>query len=166
MEINYEAPGGYFSQHFPKPGPPGSTVVAFERVEGGFRVVPPPGVDWADYEPQPDLEVSQPNDAEGNPSPPLLQPQPDLRIPRDAWLYYQQQHGAGEQPSKGQVDSWEPPQEEAEPPAPVTDVEITSKVISDQMTGLADKIQNAKTTSELKAAMLDLAQLLSKLIEQ
>lgn len=90
----------------------------------------PPGLDWADYEPQPDLEEPvEGEDEDGNPLPPRLIPQPDLRVPRDPWTWYQAEYPTlanRAQPSAEEVDSWTPaplPQPEA-PPDPLTDVDI------------------------------------------
>ena len=96
---------------------------------GGFEIVVPAGVDWADYEERPDLEISQPDDGEGNPVPPLLQPQPPIRHPRDPWAWYQQEYGIeAAQPTPEEVLAWTPPPPEI-PEQPVTDVNSPIKAI-------------------------------------
>lgn len=89
----------------------------------GFDLGLPSGLDWADYETQPDLEIPQPDDEEGNPVAPLLQPQPPIRHPKPVWDWYRQQYPslAAEPPTPEAVAAWEPPAPEA-PENPVTDV--------------------------------------------
>lgn len=103
---------------------------------GGFEIAVPAGVDWADYESQPDLEIPQPDDSEGNPVPPLLQPQPPIRHPRDPWSYYQQEYGIeADQPTPEEVLAWTPPAPEIPEQPPVTDVEMLYKTISERLNG-------------------------------
>lgn len=80
-----------------------------------------PGVDWADYEDQPD-------DEEGNPRPPI-------RSPRPIWDWYRQQYPsvAAEPPTPESVAAWAQPA--PEPPTPVTDVEMLYKTISERLNG-------------------------------
>lgn len=127
MSTIFYAPGtgGYFADRFP--AEPGKTVILFTHGPDGFSVRVPDGVDWADYEEQPDLEVPQPDDGEGNPVPPVLVPQAPLRHPRDPWAYYQQAYpeivGNAAQPDAEEANSWQPPEPEPLPETPVTDVE-------------------------------------------
>lgn len=121
--IVYPSSGRYFAANFPG-AEPGSSLIMFQRVADGFVVVPPPAIDWADYEEQPDMEIPQPDDTEGNPVAPLLQPQPPIRHPRDPWSYYQQAHGIAEdQPTLEDVLSWIPPAPEIPEQTPLTDVD-------------------------------------------
>lgn len=78
-----------------------------------------PGVDWADYEAQPD-------DEEGNPRPPI-------RIPRPIWDWYRQQYPsvATEPPSPEAVAAWALPAPES--PPPVTDVEKIFLTVSERL---------------------------------
>lgn len=127
MSTIFYAPGtgGYFADRFP--AEPGKTVILFAHGPDGFSVRVPDGVDWADYEEQPDLEVPQPDDGEGNPVPPVLVPQAPLRHPRDPWAYYQQAYpeivGNAAQPDAEEANSWQPPEPEPLPETPVTDVD-------------------------------------------
>lgn len=103
--------------------------------DGTFELDVAPGVDWADYEPQPDREVPQ-FDEEGNPLPPLLVPQDDLRVQRPAWEWYRQQYPsvAAEPPDPAAVAAWlPPPPPPPEEPAPVTDVEKIFLTVSDRL---------------------------------
>lgn len=123
MQINYKSPGGFFSSNYPHPTEANSTFVQFAHSEeGGFYVIPPPSVDWADYEDRPD-------DADGKPV-------PAVRHPRDPWTYYQQEYKIeGGQPTAEEVSNWEPPPPQPSEPAPVTDVEILYKTISERLNG-------------------------------
>lgn len=134
MSVIYpEACGGFFASAFPGQEP-GSTIVYFERQSEGFVVVPPPGVDWADYEAQPDLEVPQPDDEEGNPVPPVLVPQAPIRHPRDPWLYYQQEMGVErDQPTWEEVEAWSPPRESEA--APLTAFDATFLRVQKKLDG-------------------------------
>jgi len=130
MSTIFYAPGtgGYFADRFP--AEPGRSVILFAHGPDGFSVRVPDGVDWADYEEQPDLEVPQP-DEEGNPVPPVLVPQAPLRHPRDPWTYYQQAYpeivGNAAQPDAEEANSWQPPEPEPVPETPVTDVDIAKQ---------------------------------------
>ena len=133
MSTIFYAPGtgGYFADRFP--AEPGKTVILFAHGPDGFSVRVPDGVDWADYEEQPDLEVPQPDDGEGNPVPPVLVPQAPLRHPRDPWAYYQQAYpeivGNAAQPDAEEANSWQPPEPEPLPETPVTDVNSPIRAI-------------------------------------
>lgn len=83
-----------------------------------------PGVDWADYEAQPD-------DEEGNPRPPI-------RSPRPIWDWYRQQYPsvAAEPPTPEEVAAWAPPASE---PAPVTDVEKMQAGVQARLDGDEEK---------------------------
>lgn len=120
-----EACGGFFASEFPAQEP-GTTIIHFERQTDGFVVVPPPGVDWADYEAQPDLEIAQPDDEDGNPVAPLLVPQEPIRHPREPWLYYQQELGVQRsQPAWEEADAWTPTRV-PDSQNPLTDVDIST----------------------------------------
>lgn len=114
--------------------------------DGAFRIAVPAGVeiDWADYLPQDPVprtayETVPALDEDGRPfvdedgHPATVQQEiavydarPDLRVPRDPWLWYQQEHGIETpQPTPEQVLAWMPPEEDPEPSDPLTDVERT-----------------------------------------
>lgn len=173
MSTIFYAPGtgGYFADRFP--AEPGKTVILFAHGPDGFSVRVPDGVDWADYEEQPDLEVPQPDDGEGNPVPPVLVPQAPLRHPRDPWAYYQQAYpeivGNAAQPDAEEANSWQPPEPEPLPETPVTDVE-TTKPRTQALTveelaearaavaSVAESAEKATNTAALKLSVATLAQ--------
>jgi len=172
-----EACGGFFASAFPGQEP-GSSIIYFERQADGFVVIVPPGVDWADYEPQPDLEVEQPDDEEGNPVSPVLVPQPPIRHPREPWLYYQQELGVErEQPTWEEVEGWSPTRESEA--APLTDVEkeamekaapAKALIVEDAMAARAtlatarEKASGAKDLGEVKEAVQVLAEALDAVL--
>lgn len=123
--------------------------------DGAFRIAVPTG-DWADYLPQDPVprtayETVPALDEDGRPfvdedgQPVTVQQeiavydaQPDLRVPRDPWLWYQQEHGIETpQPTPEQVLAWTPPDEEPESSEPLTDVEIAIR-------GAAENFEKAR----------------------